>query len=81
MNDTNTRQGSGVPTLIRMVRSGQVTLPSEVRKALRLEEGDYLEAAITEGVITLKPVTVIDRKAAVAELAAAHGGAGDIAKD
>ena len=34
--------------LVKMTRNGQVTLPAEARKALRLKEGDYLEAEVAE---------------------------------
>jgi AbrB family looped-hinge helix DNA binding protein len=39
---------------------GQVTLPEEIRKAARLEEGDLLDAEITEEGILLRPQKVID---------------------
>lgn len=44
-----------------MLRGGQVTLPAEARKALNLHEGDYLDLEMTDGKVTLKPVTVVDR--------------------
>jgi AbrB family looped-hinge helix DNA binding protein len=39
---------------------GQVTLPEEIRAAAHLEEGDLLEAEITEDGILLRPQKVID---------------------
>ena len=39
---------------------GQVTLPEEIRKAARLEEGDLLDAELTEDGILLRPQKVID---------------------
>lgn len=39
---------------------GQMTLPEEIRLAARLEEGDLLEAEITQDGILLKPQRVID---------------------
>jgi AbrB family looped-hinge helix DNA binding protein len=39
---------------------GQLTLPEEIRTAARLEEGDLLEAEITEEGILLRPQKVID---------------------
>lgn len=39
---------------------GQVTLPEEIRQAARLEEGDLLDAEITEEGILLRPQKVID---------------------
>ena len=57
----NTHQENGIMALVRMLRGGQVTLPAEARKALKLSEGDYLDLEVTDGTVTLKPVTVIDR--------------------
>lgn len=54
--------------LVKLLRSGQVTLPAEARKALALEEGDYLEAEVVEGALRLKPVSVVDRTKAWSEL-------------
>lgn len=39
---------------------GQLTLPEEIRAAARLEEGDLIEAEITEEGILLRPQKVID---------------------
>jgi antitoxin PrlF len=39
---------------------GQVTLPDEIRKAAHLEEGDLLDAELTEDGILLRPQKVID---------------------
>ncbi len=48
-------------TLLKILRSGQITLPAEIRKQFHLKEGDYLEAAATKEGILLKPVAVIER--------------------
>jgi len=39
---------------------GQITIPSEIRRAARLEEGDPVEFEIVEGGILLKPRKIID---------------------
>jgi len=39
---------------------GQLTLPEEIRKAARLDEGDLLEAEVTDEGILLRPQKVID---------------------
>ena len=39
---------------------GQITIPSEIRKAARLEEGDPVEVEIVDGGILLRPCKVID---------------------
>lgn len=47
--------------LVRLRRAAQITLPTEIRRAARLKEGDYLEAELTEAGILLRPVSV-DRR-------------------
>jgi antitoxin PrlF len=39
---------------------GQVTLPEDIRRAARLEEGDLFEAEITSEGILLRPQKLID---------------------
>lgn len=39
---------------------GQLTLPEEIRRAVRLQEGDLLDAEITDDGILLRPQRVID---------------------
>ncbi len=51
-------------TLLKILRSGQVTLPAELRKQFNLREEDYLEAEVIKEGILLKPVTVIARQKA-----------------
>jgi AbrB family looped-hinge helix DNA binding protein len=63
-------QENGIMALVRMLRGGQVTLPAEARKALKLNEGDYLDLEVANGTVTLKPVTVVDRAEADRQLGA-----------
>lgn len=51
-------------TLMRVRRAAQLTLPADVRQALNVQEGDYLEARIVKGGVLLKPVSVVERKRA-----------------
>jgi AbrB family looped-hinge helix DNA binding protein len=39
---------------------GQVTIPADVRRAVRLEEGDPIEVEVVEEGILLRPQKVID---------------------
>ncbi len=39
---------------------GQITIPSDIRKAAHLEEGDPVEVEIVDGGILLRPCKVID---------------------
>ncbi len=44
--------------IIRGLRSGQITIPAEFRKALGIEEESYLEVTLCEGEVRIKPVRV-----------------------
>ena len=50
--------------LMRVRRLAQLTLPAEVRRALNVQEGDYLEAQIVKEGVLLKPVAVVKRERA-----------------
>jgi len=44
---------------------GQLTLPDDVRKAAKLEEGDLIDAVVSEnGEIILRPLVAVDRSQA-----------------
>ena len=51
-------------SLIKVTRNGQVTLPAEVRKALHVQEGDYIAAEARESGVYLKPISVVDQEEA-----------------
>jgi AbrB family looped-hinge helix DNA binding protein len=61
MNETDPQPENSAMALVKLLRGGQLTLPAEARKALRLAEGDYLEAEVVQGGVMLKPVAVVDR--------------------
>ncbi|MGH8651183.1 MAG: AbrB/MazE/SpoVT family DNA-binding domain-containing protein [Gammaproteobacteria bacterium] len=46
---------------VKVKTKGQVTIPAEFRRDLKLEEGDLLEAVPVRGGILLKPKTLVDR--------------------
>ena len=48
-------------TLVKIHRKGQMTLPSRVRSAIGIGEGDLVEASVQRGKIVLTPKLVIDR--------------------
>jgi AbrB family looped-hinge helix DNA binding protein len=50
--------------LTKLTRNGQVTLPAEARRKLRLAEGDYLEAEVVGTSIVLTPKALVDRETA-----------------
>jgi AbrB family looped-hinge helix DNA binding protein len=47
--------------LVRVRERAQITLPQEVRDALKVKRGDYLEAEIVAGGVLLRPKAVVDR--------------------
>jgi AbrB family looped-hinge helix DNA binding protein len=61
-------QENVIMALVRMLRGGQITLPAEARKALKLSEGDYLDLEVQGSTLLLKPVAVVDRAEADRQL-------------
>jgi antitoxin MazE len=47
--------------ITQLRRRSQVTLPSEVVKKMKLQEGDNLDIVVEDDRIVIKPVLVIDR--------------------
>jgi bifunctional DNA-binding transcriptional regulator/antitoxin component of YhaV-PrlF toxin-antitoxin module len=48
--------------LMRVRRMAQLTLPAEVRRALNVQEGDFLEATIVKEGVLQKPVSIVERE-------------------
>ena len=51
-------------TVVRVRQRGAITLPRELQEALRVKEGDALEAVAVEGGVLLKPLSAAEREAA-----------------
>ncbi len=51
-------------TLVKVTRNGQITIPAEVRRELGIQEGDYMEVTLKEGVIVISPAQVVDKSQA-----------------
>ena len=51
-------------TLVKVSRSGQITIPAAIRQALNLQEGDYVEVSLADDRILLTPKQVVDRSQA-----------------
>ena len=51
-------------TLTKVTRNGQVTLPAAARRALHVEEGDYIEVRVTDDSIVLTPKKLVDKSQA-----------------
>jgi len=47
--------------LIQVREKAQITIPSKIRKALGIKEGDYLEAEVEGNKIVLIPKILIDK--------------------
>ncbi len=52
------------PSLAKVTRNGQITLPSEVRRALEIEEGDLIEVEIEGDRVMLTPKRLVDKSQA-----------------
>lgn len=46
--------------LVRVTRNFQVSIPKQIREALRLEEGDLIEVEARDGEIVMVPKKLID---------------------
>ncbi len=46
--------------LVKITRNFQVSIPKEIRDALHLEEGDFIEVAERDGEIVMVPKKLID---------------------
>jgi AbrB family looped-hinge helix DNA binding protein len=67
--------------LMRVRRLAQLTLPAEVRRALNVQEGDYLEAEVVEGGVLLKPVAMVERERAWQRIADLRSRVRDLKPD
>jgi antitoxin MazE len=45
--------------LVKVKRNYQITIPRNLRKLIRLAEGDYVEMEIKDGGLLLKPVKMV----------------------
>ncbi len=50
-----------VPSLTKVTRHGQVTLPADVRKQLSIEEGDLMEITVEGEKVVMMPKRLIDK--------------------
>ena len=50
--------------LIQVRRKAQITLPQSVRRALNIEEGDFLDAVVKDGAIVLRVKKLVDKEQA-----------------
>ncbi len=60
-------------SLVTIKNKYQIVIPAKVRREVSLRVGDFLEASVTDGKITLAPQTLLDREVAEA-LADFRGG-------
>ena len=50
--------------LIQVRKKAQVTLPQSVRRALNIEEGDFLDVQVKDGQIVLRVKKLVDKEQA-----------------
>ena len=48
-------------SLVQVREKAQITIPSKIRKALDIKEGDYLEAGVEDNKIVFVPKILIDK--------------------
>jgi len=50
-----------VSETVRVAHRGQITLPSSLRKAAQIQEGDYLRFMVEDGIISVVVQKLVDR--------------------
>jgi antitoxin PrlF len=61
----HTRGEADKMSRVTLRAKGQLTLPDDVRKAANLQEGDLIEAEVTDkGEVILRPLATVDRSQA-----------------
>jgi len=65
MNHLSTTKGGKLMPLVQVREKAQITIPSKIRKALGIKEGDYLEVEAEGNKIVLIPKILIDKAEAV----------------
>ena len=50
-----------MPELVQVRKKAQVTLPLSVRKALSIQEGDFLDVRVRDGEIVLRAKKLVDK--------------------
>ena len=65
MNHLSTIKGGKPMPLVRVREKAQITIPSKIRKALSIKEGDYLEAEVEDNKIVLIPKILVDKASSV----------------
>ena len=56
-----TIKGEKLMSLVQVREKAQITLPSKVRQALGIKQGDYLEAEVEGNKIVLIPKILVDK--------------------
>ena len=50
-----------VSETVKVMRRGQITLPSSLRKAAQIQDGDYLRFVVEDGAISVVVQKLVDR--------------------
>ncbi len=57
----NNKSAFMVSETVKVARRGQITLPSSLRKAAQIREGDYLRFMVEDGAISVVVQKLVDR--------------------
>ena len=57
----NSKSAFMVSETVKVARRGQITLPSSLRKAAQIREGDYLRFMVEDGTISVVVQKLVDR--------------------
>lgn len=53
--------------LVKVLRNGQITMPKELRRVLRIKEGDILEIRLEKSGVLLKPKVLVDKESVLSK--------------
>lgn len=63
--DIRTNKGKIIMPWAKVLRSGQITFPKEVRDKLGLKEGDIVDFEIRDAMVIMRPKVLVDKAEAM----------------
>ena len=63
--DLRTNKGKTIMPWAKVLRSGQITFPKEVRDKLSLKEGDIVDFEIRDAMVIMRPKVLVDKAEAM----------------
>jgi bifunctional DNA-binding transcriptional regulator/antitoxin component of YhaV-PrlF toxin-antitoxin module len=74
------KEGERITRIVRPLRSGQITIPAQFRKALGIQSDTPLQLTLGQGELRIKPVAVSERAPGSPWLKEAYDAFADVRK-